>query len=113
MTENPSASELHAATPYIQERFRKFGDGCTNDVDCCAYLDRRAASPDPAGHVTNAANARRKARRIKAMNAPLKALDSSAAGSAGTGSAALVEAMRRLGRDARAAARTLALASAA
>ncbi|MGN6749569.1 MAG: glutamate-5-semialdehyde dehydrogenase [Xanthobacteraceae bacterium] len=47
------------------------------------------------------------------MNAPLKALDSSAAGSAGTGSAALAEAMRHLGRDARAAARTLALASAA
>jgi glutamate-5-semialdehyde dehydrogenase len=44
------------------------------------------------------------------MNAPLKALDSSGAGAAG---AALAEAMRQLGNQARAAARTLALAPAA
>ncbi len=44
------------------------------------------------------------------MNAPLQALDSSGSGAAGKGGAALAEAMRQLGREARAAARILALA---
>src|SRR5690242_8540132 len=44
------------------------------------------------------------------MNAPLKALDSSGSGAAGKSGAALAEAMRQLGREARAAARILALA---
>jgi glutamate-5-semialdehyde dehydrogenase len=59
---------------------------------------RAGASPDPAEHGRKRANAR----RIKAMNAPLKAVDSS-----GT----LDATMRDIGRAARRAARTLALAS--
>jgi glutamate-5-semialdehyde dehydrogenase len=47
------------------------------------------------------------------VNAPLKALDSSGAGSAGKDDATLAAAMRQLGSDARAAARALALAPAA
>jgi glutamate-5-semialdehyde dehydrogenase len=90
-------------------------------VDCCAYLEWRAAaldaSPDLAGHVTNTANAR----RIKAMNAPLTALDGSSARSSAAasakngekGGAPLAATMRQVGHDARAAARVLALASAA
>src|SRR6516165_2485943 len=67
-----------------------------------------AASLGLAGHVTNAANAR----RIKAMNAPLTALDSSSARSS-AGSTPLAATMRQVGRDARAATRTLALAPSA
>ena len=67
-----------------------------------------AASLGLAGHVTNAANAR----RIKAMNAPLTALDGSSARSS-AGSTPLAATMRQVGRDARAATRTLALAPSA
>src|SRR6516165_3303075 len=67
-----------------------------------------AASLGLAGHVTNAANAR----RIKAMNAPLTALDGSSARSS-AGSTSLAATMRQVGRDARAATRTLALAPSA
>jgi glutamate-5-semialdehyde dehydrogenase len=81
-------------------------------VDCCAYLGWQAASLGfslgLAGHVTNAANAR----RIKAMNAPLTALDGSSVRSSATGPL-LASTMRQVGGDARAAARALALAAAA
>src|SRR6516162_6300520 len=98
----------HAATFLIPRRFRKFGDGLTNVVDCCAYLERGAASLGLAGRVTNAANAR----RIKAMNAPLTALDGSSARSSAA-STPLAATMRQVGRDARAATQTLALAPSA
>jgi hypothetical protein len=94
-------------------RFRKFGDGLTNVVDCCAYLDWRVrlldVSRDLAGHVTNAANAR----RIKAMNAPLQALDGSRNRPSANGGTNLAATMRQLGSGARAAAHALALAPAA
>jgi len=50
------------------------------------------------------------ARRIKAMNAPLTTLDSSRGRASANGGADLAATMRQLGRDARTAARALALA---
>jgi len=90
-------------------------------VDCCAYLGGLPASLGAslglAGHVTNAANARRiKAMNQavnQAMNAPLQALEGVSTRSLSGSGAGLAATMRQLGRDAQAAARTLALAPAA
>src|SRR5271169_4466579 len=68
-------------------------------VNCCGQQCRPAASPGRAEHVRKASNVR----RINAMNAPLKAVESSAR---------LETTLRDLGRAARQAARALALAPA-